>query len=186
MYPSPRPKPMIKVTIQAGVYKKKKLVKLYPEIPANSLICAFLKLLKVQISTAAETIKDVANADHSISQNAANFQSTGTAGDQDNGVVVGSGTTTPTMTDYKLQTQLKTNVAYGAVGFALESPDAATYALAIARSFTNNTGATLGIREVGLYSKGLTYIHCTDRTLYSVDVPAGLSVTFTYRIYIML
>jgi len=163
-----------------------RLIRAYPWVPANSLIAAFLKLLKVQMSTANETIKDTAGVDHSIAQNAANFSCNAPAPDTTFGMVIGTGTNPVTMTDYKLQTQVTTNITHTVQSFALDAPNASTYVLDLIRSFTNNTGATLGIREVALYCKGLTYVHCVDRTLYSVDVPAGLAVTFTYRFIVSL
>jgi hypothetical protein len=171
------------LTLPDGTTKKS-----FPERQANSLIQAFIKLLKVFMSTQAETIKAYDGSDISV-QSTQNFWDVlGAAAATNKGIVIGSGTTPVAITDYKIESQITTNVLHGAVGFTLESPDASTYVLAISRSFTNNTGSTLSITEVALYSwiapssKGL----CHDRTLYSVDVPAGLAVTFTYRIYITL
>jgi hypothetical protein len=92
------------------------------------------------------------------------------------------------MTDNKLETPLSTNVAHSAVSFAVENPDASTWRLAISRVFTNNTGATIAIRECALYCYAVSaaWIVCLDHTLYSVDVPNGVAVTLTYRLTVSL
>jgi len=179
----------IEVFLSAIIHDRKgNVVARLPRVHTECLIAAFLKLLKVQVSQAAETIKDTGGVDRSPASNVMNLQTNATAGETTWGLVVGTGTNPVTMTDNKLQTQVTASVAYGTVGFSLNAPDASTFVFAITRQFSNNTGATLSIREVGWYFRGGSglWIFCADRTLYSVDVPAGLAVTFTYDITITL
>jgi len=165
-----------------------KLIRRLPWKPANSLLKQFIQLLTVQMQQAAVTIKDTTNTDRSVTTHAVNFAAQPPAGNTAYGTLIGTGTNPVTMADYKLQTQVSTNIAHAAPTFAIESPDANTWRLAIARVFTNNTGASLGIREVAIYAMGTAgaYYLCVDRSLYSVDVPNGIGVTLTYRITVTL
>lgn len=179
----------IKVTIQALIGGPPGNRLALPEREANSLIQAFLKMLAIQMSNAPGIVKDRTGADRTVSPNLNILFAGGPAANTNYGPVIGSGTTPPAMTDYELDSPLTTNVAHSITTFALETPDANTMVLAIGRTFTNNTGATLNIREVGLgivAGAAPTYNFLGDRTLYSLDLPAGLPVTFTYRIYITL
>lgn len=179
----------IKIQIRAIVHTKDgRTFKKYPWKNANSLIKAFIQILMIQMSQAAQTIKDTAgnSASHSVSAQALaviaaiNFT--------DRGIVIGTGTTPVTMTDWKLETQVIANVAHAAEIIALENPNAATWRINVSRIFTNNTGGVLSIKEVALYSDdtGLGYTSCIDRTLYAVDVPNTYPITFQYRITITL
>jgi len=179
----------IKIEIRAELRDPQgKLIKRYPWKKANSLLKQFIQILMVQMSTVAQNTTDTGGVERSLTISSQNFNSAGAAALTTNGVVVGSGTTPVSMTDTKLQTQVTTNVAHSAHSLAVENPDASTWRVYIARVFTNNTGATLQIREVGLYcfGAGSTWNFAIDHTLYSVDVPNGVGVTITYRITISL
>jgi len=156
-------------------------------VPANSLLVAFIKFLKIAMAQAGETVKDITATDRAAIANALNLACNAALADTALGIVIGTGTNAVTMTDYQLKTQVTTNITHNAVTFAVENPSASTWRIAIARGFINNTGTTLNIREVGLYFRdGPGNRYCADRTLYSVDVPNGQTVTLTYRITITL
>lgn len=165
-----------------------KLIKRYPWVKANSLLKQFAQVLAVQMGQAAISIKRSNNADYNLSPEALAFRSTPGAGATTWGILIGSGTTPVAMTDIVLQTPVVAGVTHGAQTVAVENPDANTYRVAISRTFTNATGASLGIREVGwtYLDGGGTPYFLLDHTLYSVDVANGLAVTLTYRITISL
>lgn len=165
-----------------------RLIRRYPWRRANSLLKQFVQLLAVQLHQSAQTIKRSSGVSNSISPDALVFRATGAAGDTSNGILIGTGTTAVAIDDYKLETPLITSVAHSAQTLALEAPDASTYRVALSRVFTNNTGASVGIREVALYTLdgAGTPAFALDHTLYSVDVPNGISLTLTYRISISL
>jgi hypothetical protein len=169
-----------KILIRAIITDKKgNVIKTLPRKQARSLIKAFIYLLKIQMSQVQETIKDTTGIDRPTQSNSLNLAANSNTSSF--GIVIGSGTTPPTITDNKLQTQLTTNVTHSLMAFALDTPNPNTITLDLIRTFSNLTGSTLNIREVGLYLQGVSYYFCADRTLYSVDVPAGNNITITYR-----
>lgn len=179
----------IKIEIRAELRDVSgRLIKRFPWKSANSLLKQFIQVLAVQMSQIAQSIRTTINTLISLGAETSSFQVNAGIDITTWGILIGTGTTAVTMTDYKLVTQVSANVAHGAVSLAVENPDAATWRLAISRAFTNNTGASLGIREVAIYFDPGAWAEmiCLDRTLYSVDVPNGVAVTFTYRITVTL
>lgn len=163
------------------------LIRKVPFRRCHSLLKQFIQLLYCQMSQTATTIKDTSGVEHSRNPESASFGAAG-AGGTSKGIVIGTGTTAVTMTDYQVETQLITNIAYAASSLAVENPDSATWRVAISRGFTNNTGAEVTVREVGLYvnQSAYPYYVCIDRTLYPVSFAAGETLTLTYRITISL
>ena len=179
----------LKVEVQAVLTDQdNNVVRRYPWKRANSLLKQFIQLLTVQLSQTNQTIKKTNGVDQAGGVYASNFACNADADLTLIGIVIGTGITPVTMTDYKLQTQVTTNIAHAAVSFAVENPDTSTWRIAITRGFTNNTGATLSVKEVGLYVffTASSYVVCADRTLYAVDVPSGVTLTLTYRITVSL
>ena len=165
-----------------------KLIKRLPWKKANSLLKGFIQILMAQMSGVSQTVKDTGGTDRAVIAAVKNFCLAAAATETPYGIAIGTGTTAVTMTDNKLETQVTTNIVHAAPSFAVENPDTSTWRVAIARVFTNNTGASLGIREVALYGQATASLYniCVDRTLYSVDVPSGVGVTLTYRITVSL
>jgi len=179
----------LKAEIRAELRDRQgKLIRRLPWRPAQSLLKQFIQCLAIQAAQANQTIKLVSGADQSVGTSPDALRVDGPAADTVKGIVIGTGTNPVAMADYKLQTQVTTNITHSVVSFAVENPDANTWRVAISRIFTNQTGASLGIREVGLYNKigVVPAAICLDRTLYSVDVPNGVAVTLTYRITVTL
>ena len=73
------------------------------------------------------------------------------------GILIGSGSTTPTINDYCLENPQSTNWIYSAITLhsVVTAGDGSYTRMIIKRDFTNNTGSTITIREaaivVGLY-----------------------------------
>lgn len=179
----------IKIEVSAVLHKKDgSILKKYPWKKANCLIKAFIQILMVQISQVAENIIDTTNQTRAVSPHAGNFTAPAALNETGKGIVIGEGTDPVAMANYKLQTQKITNVVHGAQSIALTNPNAATWRIGVQRTLTNNTGGVLSIKEVGLYVRatGSEYYFCVERTLYAVDVPDGLPITFIYRITITL
>ena len=108
------------------------------------------------------------------------------------GIVVGTGTTPPTNFDYKLEAQIAHGsdagqLQYGNQSFTdpVEHDGVVDYILT--RSFTNASGSTVTINEVGIYcathcSGPALYYFCIARDLLTVEVPNGATVTIEYRL----
>jgi hypothetical protein len=103
------------------------------------------------------------------------------------GIQIGSGTTSPAMTDATLTTQIVTNVHHNLVNLFLNCPNSNTMEIIISRTFMNNTGSTLTINEVGLISyMNASYGYLLDHTLYTAVVPIAGAITLTYKFTISL
>ena len=163
------------------------IIRRIPFRRCHSLLKQFIQLLTVQMSGSAITIKDIYGINKSTGAWTLNLKCAGAA-ETNYGIVIGTGETAVTMVDYKLQTQVITDIAHQTTAFAIEEADASTWRLAIARGFLNNTGAEVNIKEAGIYALfgSSAWRICIDRTLYSVDVPASTTLTLTYRITVTL
>ena len=152
----------------------------------HCLLKQFIMLMAAHISQTTKVITDVTGANRNISANANTFKSDfGT--DNTKGILIGTGATTVTLTDYKIETHLTTGIAYEAMSYTVENPDASTWTIAISRSFINNTGGTVNIQEVALHTfGGAGNVFCVDRTLYPVTLEAMEAVALTYRISVTL
>lgn len=139
-------------------------------------------MLMAQLQQAATNVRDITNTVRSCANNSDILLMAGTATNRS--IVIGSGTDPVAITDYKLGTQITTNVAHGASTFATSAPTAKTFRLEITRIFANNTGATLNVNECGLYacSGNQGYFYCVDRTLYTAVVLSTYHLTMTYRL----
>lgn len=160
------------------------LIKAYPWKRVNSLLKQYVQMHACFFAQANQTITDTGGVNRNCSVQGDNMKLNALAAGTTFGLLVGTGTNPVTMTDVALQAQVVTNVSHSAVVFAVENPDVSTWRNTITRVFTNNTGALLSIRELALYAyaQTLTWYFCLDRALYSVDVPAGVAVTLTFRI----
>lgn len=179
----------IRIHVRAIVHTKEgRVFKAYPWKSANSLIKQFIQLLMVGMANANQTINNTLGNPVVVDPAFTLLNATAALNITTKGILIGSGTTPVTMTDYKIETQLTTNVAHAAMIIALENPNASTWRIALSRIFTNNTGGTLSIKEVALYvtSGSGVVICCAERTLYAVDVPDGYPITFQYKITITL
>lgn len=179
----------VKIEILAEIYDASgNLKERQPWREANSLLKAFIQALSCQLAVANQTIKDTGGTDRDCPVNTGNLRTAAPAATTTYGIVVGTGETAVTMADNKLETQVFTNIAHALPSYLVENPDSSTWRIAITRAFTNNTGATVNIKEVGLYCMvgGTTWFACIDRTLYSVSIPNGEILALTYRITVSL
>lgn len=110
------------------------------------------------------------------------------------GIVVGTGDTAEANTDYALETQLTEGVGAGNIthGESVVETTAVVGAnvdLETKRSFINNTGSMITVKETGMYTKYYdfpsTIYHCIIRdvlTAPGVDVPDKCSITVYYTL----
>ena len=176
--------PKFKLEMQAEIYRKDgTLRKQYPWKPINSLLKNFILTLACQLAQAGQTMTDTTGNVRANIAAIRNFDANAAAATTTYGLVIGTGENAVTLADTKLQTQVVTNIGHGIHSFLVENPDAATCRIAVTRVFTNSTGATLSIAEVGLYVIGTANLwkFCIDRALYSVSVPNGENLSLTYR-----
>jgi len=159
-----------------------RLISLVPPRPANTLLKQFFQLLTMQCSQANASVKNTAGSE--INQAISNtvYRSNGAAADTALGLQIGSGTTAVTVTDWKIETLITTNVAYGAMIFLSESFGTNGWRLNLIRTFTNNTGSAVEIKEVAWNTYISPNYFTVDRTPLVVSLPNTKVFTLTYRL----
>jgi hypothetical protein len=115
------------------------------------------------------------------------------AGEIEYGIVVGTGTTPPAIGDFRLQSRISHGsgagqLQYGAVTVEDMSKDT-TWMFRVVRSFTNASGATVTVYEVGLivalprdWSYYSSFLLARDVISGGISVPDGATLTLRYII----
>lgn len=105
------------------------------------------------------------------------------------GIVVGTGETAPTNTDYKLETKIAEGTGAGQLthnATTVETTEVvgANVDLLVVRAFTNGSGSTITVEEAGLYTYSAGSYHCIIRDILAggVDVPDKCSLTIIYTL----
>lgn len=127
------------------------------EAESDSFVRNFLLLLQAGFQNAAVSITDIAGT----SRSCLGFSApAATVGITNSSIVIGSGTTAVTPTDYKLASQI-TSLEH--VQLLLTQPTAPVLngsnieSRMFRRSFNNRTGATVDVNEIGVYVIASTY-----------------------------
>ena len=117
-----------------------------------------------------------------------NFGAAAGEGDTGRHIVVGTGTADPTRLDHALEAKIAHGTGSGQLYYGVGSFDIGDDYIELRRTFTNNSGADITINEIGI----LVYAYDADagtlkraliaRSLYTITVPDGGSVTLYYRI----
>jgi len=134
------------------------------EYPTNCFVVAFSKLLCGLLSEHNQTIKDTGGTDRTVGHgidSGDNCNIMGEVGESDQGIVVGTGTNSVAKDDYCLQTQINHGTGSGELQYdaqivnAYITPNLSSGYLEIniSRSFTNSSGASITINEVGIITK---------------------------------
>ena len=170
------------------------------EQPMRSPLKAFLQIVLMRMGAAdVASAKDSGGTDRTLEQaDTANMMDAlGAAGDDNTGIVVGSGTTAVTISDSKLETQIADGSASGQLDHdAQANPDDVTTfsdkaEFQIVRRFDNNSGGAISIRELGIYAEqectgAVTGVFCIARDVLPAAVSiangADCVVTYTFRI----
>jgi hypothetical protein len=142
------------------------------------------------------TVTDVTGASYtgyvgySISQtlyakNAVNWLTQGDIGQDTSGIVIGSGTTPPTRTDYALVNKIAHGTGTGQIYYQRQTYELLTdYSFRLNREFTN-AGSDLSVAEAGLiYSTGISssgrYLLLLRDTFTPVSVTTGNGIRVRY------
>jgi hypothetical protein len=122
------------------------------------------------------------------------FGGCGPAGDTSAGIVVGSSDASVSIGQYVLGTLIGHGTGSGQLQYGATTVEAlsknATWQFRIIRVFTNGSGATVTVREIGLYAKlgqsasPYTYscMFARDVPASPISVPAGSTLTLRYII----
>ncbi|MBA7478564.1 hypothetical protein ES707_13991 [subsurface metagenome] len=167
---------------------------------SKSFVRQFLELLWIEFNKVSKytplMMQDTGGLGRNIYENLINFTCDAGIGIVTNGIIVGTGTTAPTIDDYAIETLIDHDAApptggrlqYGGVAFGAPASDATTSQFTITRDFANNSGGAITVNEIGLYVKGLdtdvqTRYFMTIRDVIGggIAVPDGQTLTVNYR-----
>jgi hypothetical protein len=104
------------------------------------------------------------------------------------GIVVGTGTTTPTNSDYKLETQIAHGTASGQLDYGAHSRTESKVVgsnvdFVISRTFYNGSGASITVKEIGIYCQSESYYFCLVRDVITpIDVANTQTLTVQYTL----
>lgn len=163
--------------------------------PSKSFLQQFLKffygLFRGQDQTAADITGVARNIIENSGSSVIHFFIDAEVNISTHGIVVGTGDTAPTNADYKLETQLTEGVGAGqithhAVTIENAAVVGANVDLETKRSFVNNTGSAITVKEAGIYTRWqANWSHCIIRDVLPgpVTVPdkCSLAVYYTLR-----
>jgi len=121
----------------------------------------------------------------------------GDAGDVTQGIIVGGGDTPNSLTTYALASKIGHGTASGQLVYGAESvedvinPSGMDLTFRITRTFTNNSGASVTVKEVGILVKkydtsgyGRSFLIARDVLLSPSSVPDGATLTIRYTVKI--
>ena len=166
---------------------------------SKSFVRQFLELLWVQAFQIPEVkpynMRDTANALQDICESGYNFACNGAIGDDTLGIIVGTGTTAPTIDNYAIETLIDHDAApptvgdlqYSAVTFGAPASDATTSQFTITRNFANASGGAITVNEIALYVDAYKYnthykfMIIRDVIAGGIAVPDGQTLTVNYR-----
>jgi hypothetical protein len=158
---------------------------------SRSFCLAFLQVLQVQLLTEDKDIRDVSNSLETCTPYATNLWAAAPAGNDTIGIVLGTGTTTPTNTDYVMETKIEHGSAATQLNYAIQTDiDAqevgANVDYQLIRSMQNLSGTTINVTEAGI----LAYIASPAKyglmvhdvfTAVPVLNTETLTATYTFR-----
>ncbi|MBA7715270.1 hypothetical protein ES703_124311 [subsurface metagenome] len=163
---------------------------------SKSFVRQFLELLWVQANQlytdSAYSIRDTGNILRDIRASGYLFRADAGSGVETHGIIVGTGTTAPTIDDYAIETAIAHGTGagqlqYSAVTFGAPASDTTTSQFTITRDFANGSGGAVTVNEIGLYVRavgdGTDYYFMTIRDVIAggISVPDGQTLTVNYR-----
>ena len=184
----------LQIYIQREIRDNKGRLISFKKQESNSLVRAFLDILYCQVTQGSLiSVVDTSNIARTVVTYATDLALTGGAGNDVFGVLVGSGSTAVSVTDYKLATQILNGSTSGKLNHlttTMTQPATigTTHSFTIARGFTNVSGSPVSVSEVGLVAAGhvgagdLWFL--IDRTLMSFVIAHNATGTVTYTIQV--
>jgi hypothetical protein len=161
--------------------------------PMKSWVKQWIQLLYAYFSQTIIAIIDTGGTSRNIS-GSYNFYINAGTGVSTYGTVVGSSDTPVTRDDYKLGSQITHGSGTGQLMYSAMSIDTPVtystgYLVRATRVFTNNSGADITVKEIGLYINyaGSNYF-CVIRDVLTtpVTIPNGYSWTVRYNFYFVV
>jgi hypothetical protein len=134
---------------------------------------------------------------YSVSFNAAAWAVNAPAGSSEYGVKVGSGDTPNSLTTYALSTPISHGSSFGQLAYgahtieSVTNPSGYDLTFRVIRVFTNNSGASVTVKEIGISTKRCdqggtprTFLFVRDVLPSPSSVPDGATLTVRYTVKI--
>jgi len=173
------------------VKKDDKIIRIYRKRKCHSFVKQFIQLLlrKMIAPPSSVIIKDITNTNRTLTEEnyAINLYLNGPVNSTAYGPVVGTGITEITINDYVMETLIAHGTSagqlqYSVTVFGAPTTTAPGTSFIVTRVFTNNSGNSITINEIGLYSYLPTYsfliVH--DNLTSPVTLANGETVTLNY------
>lgn len=161
----------------------------YKQIYPHSLVQAFIGLLCCQFFNQNKSITDIDNSNQTIYPDWSNFGITANANEDTKGIVAGTDATAVAITDYKLGARIPHGTGSGQLQYAAMqlltsyTQSGSDAYFEIRRTLTNNSGATITLKEVAIYARFADAFRCCiERTLVDQPIANTNGATLTYKI----
>ena len=189
---------VITATVEIEVRDRQgRVIERRKEQPSRSPVRAFLEaFLSMVIGAAVPTVDTGGAADNVGPTTATLLTATGPANDATQGIVVGTGVTAIDIADDSLTTQIAEGTGSGQLTHNLQTMDSQVETgtgqawFDITRTFTNGSGATIKVYEMGIYAvngqAAADDVCLMHDVITPVYVPDGATLTIRYRMRIVL
>lgn len=160
----------------------------------HSLVQGFMGWLSTQVNNASTvSVPDTNNTARTITTALTWWGGTGATpgiGITTHGILVGTGTTAPAITNYAMETLIAHGTGAGQLSYAAQVMTTTAWTVSGSdsycdntRTLTNSTVGTITIREVGyvINMSSTTHRFLIDRTAANQAVTASTAVVITYR-----
>jgi hypothetical protein len=159
--------------------------------PVKSWVKQWIQILYLQFARTTYNVIDTGGTSRGISADTYPLLALNAgSGGSTFGIVVGSSDTPVTRDDYKLGSQIAHGsgtgqLMYGAMSHDTPTPYSTGYLIRSMRVFTNNSGADITVKEIGVYCNSFGYYNCLIRDVLTtpVTIPNGYSWTVRYNFY---
>lgn len=155
----------------------------------QSVVQGWIGLLTSQFTNSGTSIIDVDGNLRTFNAYAGNLKTDAIINDASFGIVCGTGTDTVSINDYNLKSLISPGTGAGQLQYsAVDYPnkfivDTATAFTDIRRFFTNNSGASVSVNEIGIKCYASTsYRVLIERTLINETLADTESLEVTYRL----
>ena len=184
----------IGVVLELIVHKPSGELVEHRKLKSKSFVRQFLEILWVQCYNLPSLLaggampKDTGGAARGVDQASGNFSAVAAVGITTNGIIVGIGITAPTINDYKMETPIAHGIGagqlqYSAMTFGLPSATGSISQFRLTRDFSNGSGASISMNELGLYviASGYYFLAIRDVLGTPLEIPNGDILTINYE-----
>lgn len=158
---------------------------------SHSLLKQWNQLAYLYMSATALNITDTGGTPRSIGADGMGFWINSSIGDDDAGIIIGTGNTAVALDDYAVETKIVEGAGAGQMNYlaclaANPVVAAPICSFEVSRSVVNNSGSQITVREAGLYFwlDGTPRYGCAARDVFNTpqDVPHGGSIIVNWTI----